>query len=71
MTKPARQLKVYEAMDGFRWHIRYNGKIIAESGEAYTRRPDAVKAARRVFAADYPIAFSYETTGGWVEERLR
>ncbi len=31
------QVIVYKAKDGFRWHFKRNGRIIAESGEAYTR----------------------------------
>lgn len=37
---------VYKAKDGHRWRMRApNGRIIAESGEAYTRRGRAFKAA--------------------------
>ena len=33
---------IYEAKDGWRWRARSsNGKIVAESGEAYKRRYDA------------------------------
>ena len=42
-------MSVYEAKDGFRWClVANNGNIMAESGEAYTREPDAYKAAVRV-----------------------
>jgi uncharacterized protein YegP (UPF0339 family) len=28
--------RIYEAADGFRWHVKAdNGEIVAESGEAY------------------------------------
>jgi uncharacterized protein YegP (UPF0339 family) len=40
---------VYEAKDGWRWRlITANNRIVAESGEAYTRMRDAQRAARRV-----------------------
>lgn len=39
---------IYPAADGFRWHrLAPNGRIVAESGEAYSRRPDALYAAVR------------------------
>lgn len=42
-------VNVYEAGDGWRWHRHAaNGKIVAESGEAYTRKADAQEAAERV-----------------------
>ena len=38
MRKPVKiQVIVYKAKDGFRWHMKMRGRIIAESGEAYTR----------------------------------
>lgn len=40
-------LEVYRAADGFRWRLRsHNGRIIA-SGEAYTRRHDAMRGGVR------------------------
>lgn len=40
---------VYQAADGWRWHrvSPWNGKIVGESGESYTRRYDAKRAAIR------------------------
>jgi uncharacterized protein YegP (UPF0339 family) len=44
--KPYR-ITVYEAKDGWRWRMKApNNRIVAESGEAYTRRASAVRAAR-------------------------
>ncbi len=38
-------VQVYEAGDGWRWRIRTkNGRIVAESGEAYSRERDARRA---------------------------
>lgn len=35
------KLAIYRAKDGFRWRLKgANGKIIAEGGEAYKRRPE-------------------------------
>lgn len=43
---------VYPAADGYRWRlVARNGRIIAESGEAYTRERDCWRAVDRVRAA--------------------
>lgn len=43
------KLRVYRAADGWRWRLKArNGRIIADSGEAYTRRSDCVKVARKI-----------------------
>jgi uncharacterized protein YegP (UPF0339 family) len=40
---------IYRSRDGFRWRlVSQNGRIIAESGEAYTRAYDARKAYNTV-----------------------
>jgi uncharacterized protein YegP (UPF0339 family) len=42
---------VYPSKDGFRWRlVTANNRIVAESGEAYTRERDAERAARRAAA---------------------
>lgn len=48
---------IYEAADGWRWRmVAANGAIVAESGEAYTRREDAKRALVTVVEmfADHP-----------------
>jgi uncharacterized protein YegP (UPF0339 family) len=41
--------EVYKAKDGWRWRLRArNNRIVAESGEAYTRERDCVKAFNRM-----------------------
>lgn len=41
-------IEVYEAEDGWRWRLAAaNGEIVADSGEAYTTRHDAERAAER------------------------
>lgn len=48
----APKFEVYEAKDGHRWRLAAaNGRIIAESGEAYTRRNGATKAIDTVIQA--------------------
>jgi len=43
------KIHIYKARDGWRWRAKAkNGKITADSGEAYTRKPDA-KRARAAF----------------------
>lgn len=40
---------IYKAKDGWRWRLKAaNGRIIAESGEAYTRKHGAWRAAVRI-----------------------
>lgn len=49
---------VYQAPDGWRWRlVAGNGEVVA-SGEAYTRKADAVRACRafKVGAYRAPIA---------------
>lgn len=42
----------YKARDGYRWHLlARNNKIIAESGEAYTRKRDCLRAIDAVVHA--------------------
>jgi uncharacterized protein YegP (UPF0339 family) len=41
--------EIYLARDGWRWRLKArNGRIVADSGEAYTRERDAVKAFNRM-----------------------
>lgn len=48
MTRPAR-MHVYEARDGWRWRLKaQNGNVIADSGQRYATRRNAIKAARMV-----------------------
>lgn len=40
--------EIWKAKDGWRWRLKAaNGRIVAESGEAYTRKGDARKAMWR------------------------
>lgn len=41
------KVQVYAAKDGFRWRMFRGGRIIAESGEAYTRHDHCVRAVTR------------------------
>jgi uncharacterized protein YegP (UPF0339 family) len=44
---------IFEAADGWRWHLKAaNGEIVAQ-GEAYTRRRDCVRAIRAVKVGVY------------------
>jgi len=41
-------IETYKAKDGYRWRARAeNGRILADSGEAYTRFASVVRAADR------------------------
>lgn len=45
MKRP--RFTVYEARDGYRWRLlAANNRLIAESGEAYTRERDAWRAVK-------------------------
>ena len=44
--------RIYRAGDGWRWRaVRANGRIVADSGEAYTRKASARRAVWRFIAA--------------------
>lgn len=46
------RFRIYRAKDGWRWRLQAsNGRVIADSGEAYTRRRDCRRAVRTVTAA--------------------
>lgn len=45
---PVRRLDVYRAQDGWRWRLKSSGRVVADSGQAYTRRADCAEAARNV-----------------------
>ena len=50
MKRP--KIEIYRAKDGHRWRLRAaNGKILADSGEAYTRKSDAAKGCARTMQA--------------------
>lgn len=38
---------IYKARDGWRWRAKVRGKIVAESGEAYTKLAHCVRMAER------------------------
>ena len=41
----------YRARDGWRWHAKRGGRLVAESGEAYTREHGARRALARMLEA--------------------
>lgn len=48
--------ETYEAEDGVRWHLKAgNGKIIAESGEAYDEERKAIKGFDAAFNGQHPL----------------
>lgn len=60
------QIKVYRAKDGWRWRqVSPNGNIMADSGEAYSEKRGAERAARTVATA--PVVM----VSGDVREVLR
>ena len=54
--RPARltttTFRIYRARDGWRWRaVRANGRVVADGGEAYTRKAGARKAVWRFIGA--------------------
>jgi uncharacterized protein YegP (UPF0339 family) len=50
--------------DQYRWRaVAGNGEVVSE-GEAHTRGPDAVRAARGVFGQDVPVVVEEAVTDG-------
>jgi uncharacterized protein YegP (UPF0339 family) len=48
MSTKTPKFEIWEARDGWRWRfLAKNGKLIAESGEAYSSRSGAVRARNR------------------------
>ena len=47
MAMKQARFEVYKAKDGWRWALKAkNGRIVADSGEAYTRKDSALEAVR-------------------------
>jgi hypothetical protein len=45
-------LEIYKAKDGYRWRlVAANGRIICESGEAFTRKPKPADLADKMIDA--------------------
>lgn len=64
------KLTVYLAADGWRWRLRAkNGKTVADSGEAYARKRNAVKAAQAL--ANAVIALVVQDTPPQLLVRVR
>lgn len=58
------KFNIYKAKDGWRWNIKRAGRIVADSGEAYTRRYDCRKALASVISGvtrkfPYPATTRY------------
>lgn len=48
MAKMPPRIELYRAVDGWRWRLMsLNGKIVAESGEAYCHRHNALRGVHR------------------------
>lgn len=61
---------LYEAEDGFRWQLRAgNGRIIAESGEAYTTKKKAQDAYLKVFDGQFSLHDEYGDELTTVEDK--
>ena len=50
-------IELFEGKDGWRWHAKRSGRIIAECGEGYTRRSKAVRTLNNFLAAIQADAF--------------
>lgn len=45
-------MEVYEAADGWRWHLKDDNSEIVAQGEAYTRKADAIDGAHNACPMD-------------------
>lgn len=78
LPRGARFVKVYrDSSGGFRWRLRYQDKVLSDSGQAYRRRPTALAAARQnaIPAGTFPVIIEYHQYRGsklvLVWERVR
>jgi uncharacterized protein YegP (UPF0339 family) len=56
------RIEVWHAKDGYRWRVvSPNGKVTAESGEAYTRMRDCLRAAEDVKAGMGTAVIVYDS----------
>ena len=56
-------ITLYRAPDGWRWrYTASNGRILADSGQGYSRRVDAVRGACRVVGA---TVYDADAVRGW------
>lgn len=70
-TRVPGRVEVFRAEDGWRWTLRAsNGSVVADGGESYTRRHDAVKAARRCFDPEWPLRLRVKTAAGDIEREV-
>jgi len=54
--KPSYEFRIYEAKDGWRWRlVAGNGRIVADSAEAYTTSGSAKRAADSLVASQWVI----------------
>ena len=57
------KLHVYRAADGWRWRLKArNGRIIADSGEAYKNRSRCVQSFVRVKTAGWELIYDEPPT---------
>ncbi|MGW8565680.1 YegP family protein [Isoptericola sp. NPDC055881] len=55
------RIEIYEATDGWRWRLKArNGRIVADSAEAYTRRRDVLRAVKRARTGMFYLAGGIE-----------
>lgn len=48
------RFEIYKALDGWRWRlVALNNRIIADSGESFTRRSSAVRSAALMRSGTY------------------
>ena len=70
MTTRADVVTIYRAHDGWRWrYTTPNGRILADSGQGYTRRIDCINGAMRVTATPLAPRHWYTSTRAYVHFR--
>lgn len=61
------EINAWLAIDGWRWHLlAQNGKIIAESGEAYATRSGCVRSIKRLLIVAGTSDFIKSKNNSWL-----
>jgi len=56
---PKIKINIWKAKDGYRWHFKRGGRIVAESGEAYCRMKTCTKSVENIIHCIDVCAFEW------------
>lgn len=60
MKTPKLKIHVWKAKDGFRWHMKRCGRIVAESGEGYKRVSSCTKTICNIIKCITKLDYEWE-----------